>query len=332
MIFDRSIKVVDSHTEGEPFRLVVEGLPEIKGDTMTEKREYFKSNHDDIRTGIIHEPRGHADMFGGILTKPTKDKADFGIIFIEGFGYLNMCGHGTIAAITIILETGLKKMEYPTTKVVLDTPAGLVTCLAKCEGEKVVSVSIKNVPSFLYKENLEVEIDNKKVKVDISFGGSFFALVSEEEIGLKISPENLNELEDFAEKLEKELNENFTFSHPTLPHIKTVDLVEIYGKSDDEKFDAKNVVIFGGAVDRSPCGTGTSAKMGALYAKGKLKVGQDFKYSSIIGSVFNGKILDTVKVGEYDAIIPEITGSAYITGFNNLLWDKTDPYYNGFKI
>ncbi|MFV0520169.1 MAG: proline racemase family protein [Lachnospirales bacterium] len=334
MIFDRNITVVDSHTAGEPYRLVTGGIPPIKGNTMSEKLKYFIDNYDSLRTGLMHEPRGHSDMFGGILTEPVSSEADFGIIFMEGAGYLNMCGHGTIATVTIILETGLLKMEYPETCVTLDTPAGLVKCIAKCENNKVISVSLVNVPSFLYKRDLPVEIDGKEYKVDIAFGGSFFCLINEKELMIDISVENLPELKSFAEKFEQELNNNdkYEFKHPLLPHIKTVDLIEIYKKLDGKEADAQNVVIFGGSVDRSPCGTGTSAKLSTLYAKGELKEGEVFKYASVIGSVFQGKIIGTTKVGEFDAVIPEITGSAYIYGFNNLVWDKHDPYYAGFRL
>lgn len=332
MIFDRMITVIDSHTVGEPFRLATGGIPPIHGKTMPEKLAYFKENLDYLRTGMMYEPRGHADMFGGILTDPVNDDSDYGILFCEGAGYLNMCGHGTIAAITIILETGLKKMEYPTTTVTLDSPAGQLTCVAYCENSKVTKVSLTNVPSFLYKQDLSVEIDGKEYKFDVSYGGSFFALVDEEEVGVKIDPSNLPRLKYLAERFEHLINEKYDFVHPELPHIKTVDLVEFYGKSTSENADAKNVVIFGGAFDRSPCGTGTSAKLAALSHYGKLKLGEKFVYESIIGSTFEGEIVDTTKVGSYDAIVPMITGSAYIVSFSNLVWDDSDPFYNGFKI
>ncbi len=332
MNFEKLITVVDSHTAGEPFRLITGGTPPVIGKTMAEKLNFFKKNYDDLRTGLMHEPRGHADMFGGILTEPVTSEADLGLIFMEGAGYLNMCGHGTIAAITIILETGLLKMHYPTTEVVLDTPAGLVRCLATCDNGKVVNVSIKNVPSFLYKEKLPVNIEGKEIKVDVSFGGSFFGLVSEEEIGIDISLDNISKLKELADKIEKELNDKYDFEHPELSHINTVDLIEFYKKEKTDKYDAKNVVIFGGSVDRSPCGTGTSAKLGALYHYNELEVGKPFRYASIIQSVFEGTILDTTKVGKFNAVIPQIVGSAYITGYNNIVFDKADPYYNGFRI
>ncbi len=332
MIFDRSITVVDSHTVGEPFRLATGGIPPIIGKTMPEKLAYFQENYDHLRTGMMHEPRGHADMFGGILTDPVNEDSDFGILFCEGAGYLNMCGHGTIAAITIILETGLKTMEYPTTEIKLDSPAGQLTCVAYCDNNKVTKVSLTNVPAFFYKKDLSVEVDGKEYKFDVSFGGSFFALVNEQELGMEISVENLPKLKYLADKFEHLINEKYDFAHPNLPHIKTVDLIEFYGKSTSDSADAKNVVIFGGAVDRSPCGTGTSAKLAALSHYGKLNKGEKFVYESIIGSQFEGEIVDYTTVGEYDAVVPMITGSAYIVGFNNLVWDITDPFYDGFKI
>ncbi len=332
MNFEKTISVVDSHTAGEPFRLVTSGIPSIKGKTMADKLNYFKDNFDDLRCGLMHEPRGHADMFGGILTEPVTDKAHFGLIFMEGAGYLNMCGHGTIAAITIILETGLLKMQAPTTEVILDTPAGLVKCMAQCENGRVIDVAIENVPSFLYKEKLPVVVEDKTYKVDVSFGGSFFGLICEDELDFPISVENLPKLKELADKLEVAINEQHSFQHPEHNHINTVDLIEFYNKEKCDKYDSKNVVIFGGAIDRSPCGTGTSAKLGMLYHYDKLKKGEKYKYASIIESVFEGTILDVVKVGEYNAVIPEIKGSAYITGFNNIVFDKEDPYFNGFKI
>ncbi|MFV0441218.1 MAG: proline racemase family protein [Lachnospirales bacterium] len=332
MMFKQSVTVVDSHTEGEPYRLVTGNVPKIVGKTMSEKLKYFKENYDDLRKGLMHEPRGHADMFGGILTEAVSETSDFGILFIEGAGYLNMCGHGTIATITIILETGLKEMEYPKTTVTLDTPAGTVVCTAQCENGQVKSVSFENVPSFLYKEDAKVVIDEKEYVVDIAFGGSFFALVNVEQLGVEINLDNLSVLKSFAKKMEREVNKQVEISHPWLEHITTVDLVEIYGKPDNDEADAKNVVIFGGSVDRSPCGTGTSAKLGTLYAKGKLRPNEVFRYASIIDSKFYGKIVAETNVGDFKAVVPEITGSAYITGFNTILWDENDPYYNGFQI
>ena len=334
MIFSRGIQAIDSHTAGEPTRIITGGIPHIPGKTMAEKKEYLEKNLDHIRTALMLEPRGHNDMFGSILTSPCADEADLGIIFMDGGGYLNMCGHGTIGAVTSSIETGIITMVEPVTKVVLDTPAGIVKAEAQVENGKVKSVAFKNVPSFLYKRDVKVNLEGVgEVTLDISFGGSFFAIIKSSELGLSVIPDNTSKLLPLALKLRDAINEQVELQHPTLSHIKTVDLVEIYEAPTHPEATYKNVVIFGqGQVDRSPCGTGTCAKMAALHAKGELKVGEKFVYESILGTLFYGDIVETTKVGEYDAIIPRVAGSAYITGFNHFVIDETDPVKYGFVL
>ncbi len=334
MKFQRSIQAVDSHTMGEPTRIVTGGIPNIPGKTMAEKKAYLESKMDHIRTGIMLEPRGHKDMFGSILTAPANEKADIGIIFMDGGGYLNMCGHGTIGAVTVALETGMVEMEEPNTQVILDSPAGIIRAIAKIENKKVKEVSFKNVPSFHYKKDVEIEVPEiGKIKLDISFGGSFFALVSAKEIGISVQPENIQALTKRALLIRDILNESVEIKHPTLDHIKTVDLVEIYDEPTHPDADYKNVVIFGqGQADRSPCGTGTCAKLATLYSKGDIKEDELFVYESILGTLFKGRIIDTAKVGEFDAVVPQITASAYITGFNHFVFDDDDPLQYGFVL
>lgn len=330
----RTLQAIDSHTAGEATRIVVGGIPNIKGSTMAEKKEFLEKNHDHIRTGIMLEPRGHNDMFGSVITQPTSDEADFGIIFMDGGGYLNMCGHGTIGAMTCAVETGMVEVTEPETKIVMEAPAGIVHGTVKVEDGVAKEVSFANVPAFLYKQDVELELENiGKVKFDIAFGGSFFAIIHADQLGLKIAPENAGQLTDIAMKFRDQINEEIEIQHPTLAHIKTVDLIEIYDEPTNEEATYKNVVIFGqGQVDRSPCGTGTSAKMATLHAKGELKVGDKFVYESILGTLFRGEILETTKVGEYDAVVPQVTGSAYITGFNTFLFDEEDPLKDGFIL
>ena len=271
MIFSRGLHAIDSHTAGEPTRILIGGLPTIKGATMPEKKAYLEKNLDHIRTAVMLEPRGHNDMFGSILTTPTVDEADFGIIFMDGGGYLNMCGHGTIGAVTAAIETGMVEMVEPVTKVVLEAPAGIVRAEAEVKDGKVQKVSFVNVPAFLYKKDQKVVLDGKEITFDISFGGSFFAIVNAKQLGLEIKPENTTALTDLALRLRDVINAEIEIQHPTLAHIKTVDLVEIFDEPTHPEATYKNVVIFGqGQVDRSPCGTGTSAKMATLYAKGEL--------------------------------------------------------------
>lgn len=330
----RSIHAIDSHTMGEPTRIVTGGIPNIPGKTMAEKKEYLEKELDHLRTAIMHEPRGHNDMFGSIITAPINDGADFGIIFMDGGGYLNMCGHGSIGAITAAIETGMVEAVEPITKVGMDTPAGLVTAEAKVKDGKVQEVSIINVPAFLYKQDVEVEMPNVgTIKFDIAFGGSFFAIVHANQFGMKVEPNNANKLKELGLELRDIINEKIEIAHPTLGHINTVDLVEIYDAPTHPDATYKNVVIFGqGQVDRSPCGTGTSAKLATLFAKGELKEGEDFIYESILGTLFKGKIVGTGELAGYTTITPEITGAAYITGFNHFVIDPEDPVKYGFVL
>ncbi|MBF0982513.1 MAG: proline racemase [Lachnospiraceae bacterium] len=334
MKFIKSIHAVDSHTAGEATRVVVGGVPKIPGKSMPEKKQWLEDNLDYLRTAIMLEPRGHKDMFGSILTQPTVDEADYGIIFMDGGGYLNMCGHGTIGAMTVAVETGMVPVTEPVTKVVQEAPAGLIHGQVFVEDGKAKKVSFTNVPAFLYKKDQEVELPGYgKIRFDISFGGSFFAIVKAEQVGLEIVPENAAKLQDLGIQLRDIINKEIPVQHPELPHIHSVDLVEWWSKTETKGATLKNCVVFGqGQVDRSPCGTGTSAKMATLFAKGELKMGEKFFYESILGTIFEGEIVGKAKVGEYDAVIPQITGSAYITGFNHFVIDETDPVKYGFIL
>ncbi len=334
MKFIKSIHAVDSHTAGEATRVVVGGVPKIPGKSMPEKKQWLEDNLDYLRMAIMLEPRGHKDMFGSILTQPTVDEADYGIIFMDGGGYLNMCGHGTIGAMTVAVETGMVPVTEPVTKVVQEAPAGLIHGQVFVEDGKAKKVSFTNVPAFLYKKDQEVELPGYgKIRFDISFGGSFFAIVKAEQVGLEIVPENAAKLQDLGIQLRDIINKEIPVQHPELPHIHSVDLVEWWSKTETKGATLKNCVVFGqGQVDRSPCGTGTSAKMATLFAKGELKMGEKFFYESILGTIFEGEIVGKAKVGEYDAVIPQITGSAYITGFNHFVIDETDPVKYGFIL
>ncbi len=334
MRFARMVVAIDSHTMGEPTRIVVGGIPNIPGATMAEKKSYLEENLDHIRTALMREPRGHRDMFGSILTNAISPEADYGIVFMDGGGYLNMCGHGSIGAVTAAIETGIVECHEPETIVKFDAPAGFITAKAVVQDRNVKSVTIRNVPAFLYKPNAVVTVpDLGPIELDISFGGSFFAIVSAQKLGVTVTPDNIDLLIKYGKAIRKAANEQIQVQHPELPHIKTVDLVEIFDKPSNSEVDYKNVVIFGdGQADRSPCGTGTCAKMATLYAKGELGLNQDFVYESIIGTTFKGRLVATTKVGDYDAVIPEITGAAYITGFNQFAIDPADPLKYGFAL
>ena len=334
MKFSRSIHAVDSHTMGEPTRVVVGGVPQIPGKNMPEKKKYLEDHLDYLRTAIMLEPRGHNDMFGSIMTAACSPEADFGIIFMDGGGYLNMCGHGSIGAATIAVETGIVPMKEPVTEVNMEAPAGLIRAKVDVKNGKVQSVSIVNVPAFLYKADQQIDLPGYgKITFDISFGGSFFAIVPAKQLNIKLLPENADKLKVLGIKIRDIINKEIKIQHPVLEHIKTVDLVEFFDETDNPKANLRNVVVFGqGQVDRSPCGTGTSAKLATLHAKGKLKQGEKFVYESIASTLFTGEIVGTTKVGEYDAVIPQITGSAYITGFCQYVIDEDDPVKHGFRL
>lgn len=329
---EKTLFTVESHTMGEPLRLVVGGMPKIEGKTMPEKKDYIEEHYSYLREALMHEPRGHKDMFGAVLVPPTMEEADLGVIFMHGGGYHNMCGHGTIATSTIAVETGLVEVTEPETVIHLEPPAGLVTAKVHVENGHATSVTFQNVPAFLYKEDVELDVDGiGKVTCDIAFGGSFFAVVDHKQLGLEIEPENGSALVKAGMAVVKAANEQLKIQHPSLP-ISTVDLCEIYGSAKSEGVDMQNITVFDNQIDRSPCGTGTCAKVATLVAKGELEIGQPFVYESVIRTKFTGKAVKRTKVGEYDAIIPEITGSAYITGYAQWMIDPDDPVKHGFQL
>ena len=327
---------IDSHTAGEPARIILKGLPEIPGQSMAKKKQYLLENLDNFRTSLMCEPRGHYDMFGSYFLPPTCPEAELGIVFMDGGGYLNMCGHNIIAAVTVAVEVGLIKDEGKERQaVVLETPAGLVTATAHFdEDREVCEVSFANVASFLYKENVKLHLDDiGEITLDISFGGSFFAILDVKELGLKVIPDHASKLSTLGMKIRDAVNAQIHIEHPTLSHITSVDLVEIYDEPTHPDATYKNVVVFGeGQLDRSPCGTGVSAKIATLHAKGELQIGESVVCESILGTLFKGKVLEVTQVAGVNGIIPEITGSAYITGYNNIIIDQKDPVKNGFVL
>ena len=327
------IKAIDSHTMGEPTRVIYDGFPELPGDTMMQKKEYLTAHYDHLRSALMLEPRGHRDMFGALMTEPVHEEADFGVIFMESGGCLNMCGHGSIGTAAVIVETGMIPVTEPYTDVVLDAPSGLIRARVHVVDGKAQEVSILNVPSFLYQERQRVSLPEwGEIRFDISFGGSFFAIINAEEIGLRLEADNIDRIEALGMKLLTEINRTISVKHPTLD-IKTVDLVEFYSHTDTEKANMKNCVVFGdGQIDRSPCGTGTSAKIASLYARGQQKLGEEFVYESITGSLFRAVAMEETEVGGYKAIIPQITGSAYLTGISQWILDERDPQEYGFLL
>lgn len=327
------LKTIDSHTMGESTRIVYDGFPTLKGNTMMEKKNDLMEHYDFLRSALMLEPRGHRDMFGALLTEPVHEEADYGVIFMDSGGCLNMCGHGSIGTASMLVETGMVEVTEPYTEVVLDAPSGIIRTKVHVVDGEAVEVSILNVPSFLYRKDLTIEThDWGEVPYDISFGGSFFALVNAEAIGLSLEIENIDEITRLGMELLDEINASVEIRHPYLD-ITTVDLVEFYAHTNTPGADMKNCVIFGDAqADRSPCGTGTSAKLAALYTRGELGLHEEFVYESITGSLFRGEAVKEVEIAGGRGIIPQITGSAYITGFNEWILDPQDPLRNGFLL
>lgn len=330
---EKTFFTVESHTMGEPLRCIVGGVPKLAGNTVMEKKEYFRKHYDYFRKALMQEPRGHKDMFGSMIVPPTMPEADYGVIFMHGQGYHNMCGHGTIATSTIAIETGLIEVQEPETIIRQEAPAGLVTIKAKVKDGKAEKVSFQNVPAFLYGRDVTVDVPGYgTIKMDISFGGSFFAIVNWEQLGIEICPENGSKLVAAGMAVIEAANKQIKVVHPELPEINTIDLCEIYGPAKSEDADMQNITVFDYQIDRSPCGTGTCAKLATLYAKGELGMDEDFVYESVINTKFTGRVVGKTKVGEYDAIIPQITGSAYITGFSQFMIDPDDPVKYGFEL
>jgi len=324
---------IDGHTCGNPVRLVSGGGPLLEGNTMLERRAHFLSEYDWIRTGLMFEPRGHDMMSGAILYPPARADCDIGILFIETSGCLYMCGHGTIGTVTMALENGLIQPRTPG-EVRLDTPAGLVVARYTQDGPWVEEVRITNVPSFLYAEGLEAEVPGLGwITVDVAYGGNFYAIVDPQAAFADIAEVSAADLIRWSPVLRERLNAAHDFVHPENPDIRGLTHVLWTGAPTVAGATARNAVFYGDrAIDRSPCGTGTSARMAQWAARGRLKPGDDFVHESIIGSLFHGRVEAATTVGGRDAIIPSIGGWARQTGFNTIFIDDRDPFAQGFQV
>lgn len=325
---------IDAHTCGNPVRVIAGGGPDLHGFTMFEKRLHFLESYDWIRKGLMFEPRGHDMMSGSILYPPSDPENDFGILFIETSGCLPMCGHGTIGTITVAIEEGLITPKIPG-KIKMEAPAGLINIEYKQEGNKVKSVKLTNVGSYLAEKDLEIDFAPLgTVKFDVAYGGNFYAIIDEQKNFSGLHHYTSSQIIQWSYGLRKLINEKFHFQHPDTPQIAGVSHVMWTGNPLDKTSDGRSAVFYGDkAIDRSPCGTGTSARMAQLVAKGKLSVGDRFIHESIIGSKFTGVVEQTTKIGLYNGIIPGIEGWARITGYNNIVIDdEDDPYAFGFQV
>ena len=325
---------VDAHTCGNPVRLVAGGGPQLVGANMSEKRQHFLREFDWIRTGLMFEPRGHDMMSGSILYPPHDPQNDVAVLFIETSGCLPMCGHGTIGTITIAIEEGLIQPKIPGI-IRMEAPAGLVEIEYKQEGKKVKSVKLKNVASYLAAENLEVECPDLGTLIfDVAYGGNFYAIVDPQSNFPGLENYTASQLITWSQTIRKRINEKYTFVHPQDATINGCSHVLWTGATLDPTSTARNAVFYGDkAIDRSPCGTGTSARMAQWHAKGKLKKGEDFIHESFIGSKFTGRVEAEIELAGFKAIIPSVEGWAKVFGYNTIKIDaEDDPYAYGFQV
>lgn len=328
------ITTIDAHTEGEPFRVITGGFPDLPGATILEKRRYAKEKLDHLRTALMWEPRGHADMYGCLVTPPVTPGADLGILFMHNEGFSTMCGHGIIGIATVALETGMLPAIEPETTLKIDTPAGLVTAHAVVAGGRVQRVRFQNVPSFVLALDEIVDVPGLgQVRYDLAFGGAFYAYIQAGDLGLTCAPE------DYRPLIEKGMAiKRAVMAARPIPHPFEADLSFLYGTifvgpALAEGVHSRNVCIFAeGEVDRSPTGTGVSGRLVLHYARGEVGLNQPLIIESIIGSRFTGRVLDTTTFGPYPAIIPEVEGTAHLTGRHEFLIDPEDPLRAGFML
>jgi len=331
--FGEPFVTLDSHTAGEPTRLVI-GLPSIPGKTINDKRLHMMNEMDHVRLLLTQEPRGHRDMFVAIMTEAVTEGADFGLIYADARRYPYLCGHGTIGAVTTLIELGLLAAPAPETVVTVDTPVGPMEVVAHLQGGRVLGVTIQAVPCFAYLLDQPLEVPGLgQISVDISFAGGFFAMVSKEVVGLDLTPANASALAPIGMAIIEAANQHLTVQHPTRPYITTVDVAEFYDPSEHAQRHGLNMVIYGEShVDRSPCGTGTCAKMALLHRKGELGVGETFINAGILGTTFEGRVVAETLAGDIPAIVPQFRGSAHITGMHRFFVDPNDPFPTGFLL
>ena len=350
------LKTIDAHAAGEPLRLIVDGFPAPRGKTMLEKREWVKRHADALRRALMLEPRGHADMYGAVLTEPVSPGSHAGVLFMHNEGYSTMCGHGIVAVTTIALERGLLVPGGDGATVVYDAPAGTIRAratrgssfdklrmsvgeqdplaLSSSKGERrVESVAFLNVPSFVLHGGLTVKLVSRQIRVDVAFGGAFYAIVDSEAVGLPIDAPHLPELRRVGMEIKHAVEAQQTVAHPLDSGLRGIYGTIFTGPPSDDRADLRNVTIFADAeVDRSPCGTGTAAVMAVIDAMGLLSADKPFVHESLIGTRFNGRIASRTMVGDLQAIVPEIEGAAWITGEHTFLVEDDDPLKEGFRI
>ena len=332
-----TITTLDVHAAGEPLRIVTGGLPPLEGSTILERRRYMRENFDYVRRALMWEPRGHYNMYGCVLTSPVTTDADLGVIFLHNEGYSTMCGHGVIALVTALIEAGAVSPKGSQTPINLDTPAGLVRAVAHLsEVGRVERVAFLNVPSFVYARDIEIELPpHGRFLVDIAFGGAFYAIVPADRVGLHVTPEQTPQLVAVGEAIKRAVNATLPIQHPFEADLSFLYGTILTGPAESADHHSRNICVFANAeVDRSPTGTGVSARLALHHAKGELAAGETIVVESILGrhSTFSGRVAETTQVGPYAAVVPEVGGTAYITGRHEFIIDARDSVGQGFLL
>lgn len=346
MRFSRLIQVVDAHAGGEPGRVIVGGVLDVPGATMFDKMAHLRANADDLRRRVLREPRGYPAMCANLVLPPTDPAADAGYVIMEQVEYPGMSGTNTICVVTVLLETGMVPMREPVTELTLEAPAGLIRVRASCRDGKVTAVTFRSVPAFATHLDAPIEVPTLgTVIVDVAYGGMFYAIAEAAQFGLRLTPDEGRDIVRITELVKAAANEQLPVVHPEQPGFAGITIGQLSGPPSGPHADRRNVVTVStgeldwerpstwtGVIDRSPCGTGTSARMATLWARGRLGLGEDFRHEGILGTVFTGRLVEETRVGPYQAVVPEISGQAWITGFNTLIVDPTDPFPDGFTV
>jgi trans-L-3-hydroxyproline dehydratase len=333
---DRLIRIhtVDAHAEGEPLRVILDGFPMPVGETVLARLRDARERLDALRTALMWEPRGHADMYGCLLMPPVSERADISVLFMHNDGFSTMCGHGVIAVSTVLVETGLQPPTGSETVIGIDTPAGLVRATARTTGDRVGEVRFENVPSFAWALDASIHVPGLgDVRYDLAFGGAFYAFVEARPLGLDLCPGAVGDLIRAGREIKRALAEAVSLDHPTDPELAFLYGTVFVGPASVAAHHSRHVCVFAdGEVDRSPTGTGVSARLALLHAKGELRPGDEISIESIVGGRFTGRILRTTRAGSRDAVIPEIGGRAFLTGRHEFLIDPEDPWKEGFLV
>jgi proline racemase len=344
--FSQVLQAVDAHAAGEPGRVVIGGILDVPGASMLDKMGWLREHRDDVRLRMLREPRGFPAANCNVILPPTHPDADAGYVIMEQVEYPGMSGTNTMCVVTVLLETGMLPMREPVTELTLEAPAGLIRVRADCADGKVTAVTFRNVPAFATHLDARIEVPQLgSISVDVAYGGMFYVVASAEKFGLRLTPDEGRDIVRITETIKAAAKEQLPVVHPDEPAFAGITIGQLSGPAHDRANSMRNVVTVStgvldwqkpstwtGAIDRSPCGTGTCARMAILHARGELRLGEDFRHEGILGTVFTGRLLEETRVGERTAVVPQLTGSAWITGLASYVLDPTDPFPDGFTV